>query len=73
MTGSDLATALRQSRPDLRVLFVSGYPQGTLTLDKRWEVLQKPFTAQVLIDRVHEILSLHLFPRIHVNLVDDSK
>ena len=62
MTGPDLARALRQSRPDLRVLFVSAYPQGMLTLDKDWEFLQKPFTAQALLDIVYELLSLRSSP-----------
>ena len=53
MRGADLAARLRQSRPDLRVLFMSGYPdderflaedlgQGSATL------LEKPFTLGAL-------------------------
>jgi len=53
MRGADLAARLRQSRPDLRVLFMSGYPdderflaedlgQGSGTL------LEKPFTLGAL-------------------------
>ena len=60
MTGPDLATALRQSRHDLRTLFISATPQRMLTLEKGWNVVHKPFTMQALLDSVHEILRLRL-------------
>ena len=36
MTGVDLATRLVVSRPDLKVLLMSGYPNGTLALQRGW-------------------------------------
>jgi two-component system cell cycle sensor histidine kinase/response regulator CckA len=60
MTGPDLATTLRHSRPDLRMLFISARPQRMLTLEKGWNVVHKPFTMQAFLDSVHEILRLRL-------------
>jgi DNA-binding response OmpR family regulator len=64
-TGPDLATALRHSRPDLRIVFISAGPQRMLTLDKGWNVVHKPFTMQVFLDSVHEILRLRPSPSTH--------
>ena len=58
MTGPDLATTLRRSRPDLRVLLIC----IPLALVNEWNLLQKPFTAQAFLDKVYEILSLRLSP-----------
>jgi DNA-binding NtrC family response regulator len=57
LTGPELATALRRTRPGLRVLLISAYPQRTLLLGNRWNFLQKPFRSQVIIDKVHKIMS----------------
>lgn len=52
MTGPDLATVLRRSRPDMRVMLMSAYPQGLLILDAGWQFIQKPFLAKVLLDKI---------------------
>ena len=56
-SGIDLANALTARRPGLRVIVMSGYTEDTLReLDKRIELLQKPFTPRDLRRRVRESL-----------------
>ncbi len=58
MSGPRLALRLLARRPDLRVLYMSGYPgdaaPGGEVRDEA--VLQKPFTVQELLVRVREVL-----------------
>ena len=60
MSGRDLADELRRSRPDLKVLFISGYTDESIAtrgvLAPGVELLEKPFTAEVLARRVRAIL-----------------
>ena len=60
LRGPELAARLRENRPDLRVLFVSGYqdPDRTRlpTLDLRTQFLQKPFQPAELLAKVAELL-----------------
>jgi PAS domain S-box-containing protein len=58
--GRSLASELRRARPDLRVMYMSGYPGDTL---ERYEsippndtFLQKPFDRELLCDRVADAL-----------------
>jgi DNA-binding NtrC family response regulator len=59
-SGPKLFERLSQQRPDLKVLFVSGYTDDTIVhqgqLDPGVEFLQKPFTAAALSRRVREVL-----------------
>jgi CheY-like chemotaxis protein len=59
MHGPALAQRLVAQRPDLRVLFMSGYseamPEGTGT--RRTAFLQKPFVAAHLVTAVEELLN----------------
>jgi CheY-like chemotaxis protein len=57
MTGPELARKLRRSRPDLRVMLISAYPQGMLILDTGWHFLQKPFLQSAILDKVKQILN----------------
>jgi two-component system, cell cycle sensor histidine kinase and response regulator CckA len=60
MSGRELAVRLRRSRPELRVLFMSGYTDGgldglePLALDAA--LVAKPFTATELMRKVREAL-----------------
>jgi PAS domain S-box-containing protein len=60
MNGNQLAEELRASRPGMRVLYISGYPEdaiahhGVLDADKAF--LQKPCPAAVLLRTVREML-----------------
>jgi len=59
MGGRELARRLRRSRPDLRVLYMSGYlgdatpPEGH---EIGFQILPKPFTAEALASRMREVL-----------------
>ncbi len=58
--GRDLADRLVQARPELGVLFMSGYAQPVLasrgTLDHGVTLLEKPFSEESLLAKVREVL-----------------
>jgi signal transduction histidine kinase len=58
--GKELVDALRQARPDLPVLFVSGYTRDMVAhrgiVEADVDLLQKPFTQRELALRVRQIL-----------------
>ncbi|HEY2801071.1 MAG TPA: ATP-binding protein, partial [Chthoniobacterales bacterium] len=60
MNGQELAALLTAQRPDLKVLYVSGYSDDDIghhgILDEEVELLEKPFTPQSLASKVREIL-----------------
>jgi PAS domain S-box-containing protein len=59
-TGLELATRARERRPDLRVLFMSGYSEDTVIhhgrLDPDVLLLEKPFNRDALARRVREAM-----------------
>lgn len=60
MNGRQLADAAREKRPSLRVLFITGYAEGSV-LDRSntlsdYEVLTKPFTINDLEEKVRSML-----------------
>jgi PAS domain S-box-containing protein len=61
MNGRELYARLVMRRPDLRALFISGYPGGVLSgsgsLDDGCPFLQKPFTGMELAKRIREALN----------------
>jgi DNA-binding response OmpR family regulator len=58
--GRQVADAARQSRPELKVLFVTGYAENAVIgnghLDPGMQVITKPFPMAALALRVREIL-----------------
>jgi CheY-like chemotaxis protein len=60
LPGPELATTLLRDRPELKVIFMSGFADGSLAPDgvlKPGTVLvQKPFTVRALSARLREIL-----------------
>jgi nitrogen-specific signal transduction histidine kinase/CheY-like chemotaxis protein len=60
MGGPELARRLASSHPETRVLFISGYADGALNHDhaipENAAYLQKPFTPNVLVNKVREML-----------------
>lgn len=60
MNGQELAAQLTAQRPELKVLYVSGYSDNDIdhhgVLDAEVELLEKPFTPQALAQKVREIL-----------------
>jgi two-component system, cell cycle sensor histidine kinase and response regulator CckA len=59
-SGPALLKYLTERRPNLKVLFMSGYADDAVPtlgrLDKDAVFLQKPFTGERLIKKVHEVL-----------------
>ncbi len=59
-SGRRLAEELSQLHPAMRVLFMSGYPGGALTLGGALDIgssyLEKPFTPTSLTEKVREVL-----------------
>jgi len=60
MTGRELANHLGPRRPEMRVLYMSGYTENAIgqngTLDAGITLLQKPFTLPTLKAKVREVL-----------------
>jgi FixJ family two-component response regulator len=59
MNGKELADQLLQSRPNMRVLYVSGYSDNIIRnviSAQDASFLQKPFTRQVLSKKLREVL-----------------
>ncbi|TWF59211.1 response regulator [Neorhizobium alkalisoli] len=61
MNGRQLADAVRTDRPDLPVLFVTGYAENAVLnhghLERGMQVLTKPFASDVFARRVSELTS----------------
>lgn len=58
-SGPELAAELLRQRPDLKILFISGYTDSRLADPNRFATsafLQKPFTPTVLAQRVRQVL-----------------
>jgi YesN/AraC family two-component response regulator len=66
MGGPQLATRLRSVRPELRVLYMSGYTDDTVLHHGvrlgQLCFVQKPVTVQTLTEKVRETLDLPLSP-----------
>lgn len=60
MNGKELYQALRGVRPELKVLFMSGYTSNVIgqhgVLDQDEAFVQKPFTIQSLSEKVRQVL-----------------
>jgi len=60
MNGRDLYVKLKEKRPDLKALFMSGYTENVIAhhgvLEKGTEFIQKPFTIEALARKVRKVL-----------------
>jgi CheY-like chemotaxis protein len=60
MNGRQLADAARAVRPDLKVLFITGYAENAVLshghLDPGMHVLTKPFAMDVLATRIRDLI-----------------
>lgn len=63
MSGRQLAQNLELLRPDMQVLYMSGYTDDTVlrygVQEDRVPFLQKPFTPNGLVAKVHQVLNDH--------------
>ncbi|MFZ0819688.1 MAG: PAS domain S-box protein, partial [Candidatus Acidiferrales bacterium] len=61
MNGADLAKELSKSRPEMRILFMTGYiefrPKDQANLPSEAQILSKPFSNKALLAKVSEILA----------------
>ena len=57
MDGPTLVRAARQLRPDMQIIFMSGYPKGSIDEEKALHFLPKPFALKQLVAKVREVLS----------------
>lgn len=62
ITGHDLAKSARDLRPDLPVLFTSGYVQDSIVhdgrLDEGVQLLGKPYTQREMAHKIREVLAI---------------
>lgn len=60
MDGRELAGRLRERRPDIKIVFTSGYPSSTLTLDAAFAsnaaFLEKPYLLDQIARLIRELL-----------------
>jgi PAS domain S-box-containing protein len=60
MLGKDVAERIRALRPEMKVLFISGYARPALassgTLEPGVTLLEKPFSESVLLEAVRQVL-----------------
>jgi len=60
MSGAEMANRLRSGRPELKVLYMSGYSEDAIAphgvLDPATHLIQKPFTERALALQVRETL-----------------
>jgi len=63
MSGSELADRLILLKPEMKVLYMSGYTDNAIVnqgiLDSEKPFLQKPFTPDILAHKVREVLDAH--------------
>lgn len=66
MNGREMAEKIVAQRPDVRVLFMSGYTENVIghdgLLDAGVNLLQKPFTLPTLKEKVRELLDSEAMP-----------
>jgi PAS domain S-box-containing protein len=67
MNGRELAQRVSEIRPNMKVLYMSGYTENAIghngTLDAGITLLQKPFTLQALKTKVREVLDQTTLPQ----------
>jgi two-component system cell cycle sensor histidine kinase/response regulator CckA len=52
-SGPELAKKLKERRPSMRVVLMSGYPGGVSLVHKNgWHYIQKPFAPSALVDKI---------------------
>ena len=57
MSGIELATKLTVKRPQIKVLMMSGFPEGMLVLNEGWHFLAKPFIPSQLRTLINGLIA----------------
>jgi len=57
VSGIDLATQVTRDRPELKVLLMSGFPEGMLILNEGWHFLAKPFVPSQLLTLISGLIT----------------
>jgi PAS domain S-box-containing protein len=61
MSGTEIASRLTGLRPEMKVLFMSGYTKNAMaangTLDSEVNFIQKPWTPRGLCEKIHTVLT----------------
>lgn len=57
LSGVELATQMIHARPKLKVLLMSGFPEGMLVLNEGWHFLAKPFVPSQLRTLISGLIS----------------
>ena len=61
MNGRQMADAARETRPGLKVLFITGYAENSIIgnghLEPDMQVLTKPFVMDALASRIKDLLT----------------
>ena len=61
MNGRQLADAIRTQRPELKVLFITGYAENAVLnhghLEPGMHVITKPFAMEALASRIREVIA----------------
>jgi two-component system, cell cycle sensor histidine kinase and response regulator CckA len=67
MSGPELVSRLASLRPEMRVMYMSGYAEHAIihhdSLDLGVMLMEKPFTPETLVRKVREILETDLADR----------
>lgn len=70
MNGRELYAQLLATRPELKVLYMSGYTENVILhyaiLEEGADFIQKPFTVRDLTQKVRRVLDRHAADRIHL-------
>lgn len=60
MNGLDLSNAIRESRPEIKVIYTSGYADSAIfrneKFNERTSFLQKPITPKRLVSKLKTVL-----------------
>ena len=60
MSGRELAERVRATRPDIRVVYMSGYTDDTVVrngiIDANVAFIQKPFSPELIRRKIREVL-----------------
>ena len=60
MSGKDLAERVRHRYPDIKVLYMSGYPQQIIAsrgvIEQGVALVEKPFDKETLLHSVREVI-----------------